>query len=31
MGGSRYNTNTGRINQEMFEKIFFEAKKELKI
>ena len=28
---SRYNTNTGRLNQEMFEKIFFEAKKELKI
>ena len=28
---SRYNTNTGRLNEEMFEKIFFEAKKELKI
>ena len=28
---SRYNTNTGRLNQEMFEKIFLEAKKELKI
>lgn len=28
---SRYNTNTRRLNQEMFEKIFFEAKKELKI
>ena len=28
---SRYNTNTGRLNQEMFEEIFFEAKKELKI
>ena len=28
---SRYNTNTGRLNQEMFEKIFFEAKKELKV
>ena len=28
---SRYNTNTGRLNDEMFEKIFFEAKKELKI
>ena len=28
---SRYNTNTGRLNQEMFEKIFFEAKKALKI
>ena len=28
---SRYNTNTGRLSQEMFEKIFFEAKKELKI
>ena len=28
---SRYNTNTGRLNQEMFEKNFFEAKKELKI
>ena len=28
---SRYNTNTGRLNQEMFEKIFFEAKKELNI
>ena len=28
---SRYNTNTGRLNQEMFEKIFFEAKNELKI
>ena len=28
---SRYNTNTGRLNQEMFEKIFFESKKELKI
>ena len=28
---SRYNTNTGRLNQQMFEKIFFEAKKELKI
>ena len=28
---SRYNTNTGRLNEEMFEKIFFEAQKELKI
>ena len=28
---SRYNTNTGRLNQEMFEEIFFEARKELKI
>ena len=28
---SRYNTNTGRLNQEMIEKLFFEAKKELKI
>ena len=28
---SRYNTNTGRLNEKMFEKIFFEAKKELKI
>ena len=28
---SRYNTNTRRLNDEMFEKIFFEAKKELKI
>ena len=28
---SRYNTNTRRLNEEMFEKIFFEAKKELKI
>ena len=28
---SSYNTNTGRLNQEMFEKIFIEAKKELKI
>ena len=28
---SRYNTNTGRLNEEMFDKIFFEAKKELKI
>ncbi len=26
---SRYNTNTGRLNQKMFEKIFLEAKKEI--
>lgn len=26
---SRYNTNTGRLNEKMFEKIFLEAKKEI--